>query len=249
MGNNVFGKDFVDICVDKWNLLPIENIKHKKGTKTFHEIASYIEQLRNGTFGEKKYLAVKFFSKLQIPVENLNRKYSKEEILEAIGNLKYLFMDGYFPPNKGRLSKNLLFLIYNRVYGTSYLMFCLTYRNPVPAKRMIIDLKLTEVYGDVFEYLKQSGTFQENFDKLEAAKGVKSIAGFVKNIKPMYLRVPKIKREFGDIQLVMENFINWLKEQSWIKKPVSIKVLNANSKAFIMFVKHCESGYDGITLM
>lgn len=235
--------DFTGKCLQKWNELSIRT--HKEGTKKFDEIKRYIEQLRNGTFGQDKYINEDFFKNFRVPIAFLNRRYTSNQIISAIENLKYYFMEGYFPVKKDSFSKDLDVLIYNKKRGTSFLIVTL-YKKPTPLRKNLVVNKDVQHLLDIAD--KNKEMLGGNFDKELLALNVKTIIDFKNNIPNHLFNVSKIKSEFGDIQKIFINYLNWISSKSWIELPVSIKSLNRDSKLFKKFIEEMEQNYAGYKL-
>jgi hypothetical protein len=69
--------------------------------------------LRGGTFGDKVDMSKKWMDRNHLTIEDLNTKWTEEEIMDGLKRLSLLHIEGYYPQDKSTLSKSLAGLIYN----------------------------------------------------------------------------------------------------------------------------------------
>lgn len=121
--------------------------KHRSlSSKTAHNIAKSIKELRLGTFTSKKKWNIEWLNENKIPQNKFySDKINAREILRTInGPIKNLYSFDYWPPNKNTLPKTFLNLLYNPGTGKSF--FFLAYYTEIKKKNEFLDKfpKITE---------------------------------------------------------------------------------------------------------
>jgi len=235
--------DFAIQCLEKWNDLSIK--KHKEKTKKFNEIKMYVEQLRMGSFNHGKAIDKKFLEQHGIPIEFLTKRHTSNQILNAIKNLKYFYMEGYFPLHKKFFPKDLDVLIYNKEKRISFLLVTL-HKKPEPLKQYGNISKEVQELLDIA--IEKQDVFGKDFNKGVFVLNVKSIIEFKNKIPDHLFNISKIKSDFGDVRRIFINYSNWLYSKSWIEMPVSVKNINSESKLFQKFIEEMELNYHGYKL-
>ena len=127
--------------------------KIDKMYKYHYTILKYIKGLKSGTFVDYIELSFEFMNRNNITKKVLNKKWSEEEIIEGVRELKLLFKEGRWPEDKTKLPTNLAYLFYNpgrfsnkieRSGGSSF--FLMSYLNGVKLLRKESTIKRTRAH-------------------------------------------------------------------------------------------------------
>lgn len=217
----------------RWNSFKVR--KHSSSGKTYQKAHSLCKSLLSGTFGDKRKLNNDFLEKNSIPGEWLTAKWPEKDVLIGIRRLAQLFIDGYWPPDKSKLPKDLSTLLYNPTTGTS--MFLLVMKNkPIPlASKVAPDPTphLTKLFIPLF-----NGKEISPKDNKRLIEGIKSIALFHSKI-PVGECYGKISTRFGQVPVFCQWYIRFIQEQDWIDHP-GVELISTKNKVWGMFIKQTE---------
>lgn len=154
---------------EKYSMLQQHNNPEKK---VYQKAASMINHLKNGTFGDHYHIDPDFMKKNHIRFSLLEKKFSKEEIKICIERLPKLFIEGYWPPDKKWLPKDLPTLIYNSRTNTSWLLHVFTH----PPRPMNQEKTDTEIENKI-KYKHRGEMTEEEYKEIPAIKEVSEFLG------------------------------------------------------------------------
>lgn len=172
--------EYAVLC--SWNKLPGPAHAHTKlNTKTVKHIAEFIEQMRNGTFGDpsRRKWNGDWLDKHKIDLrEFAKKKWTIREICRVIeGPLTDMYKDGYWPPSKDRLPKSLADAFYNSRTQSSF--FIQAAYDP-PGQLKIKNKIGQDLYPDITEILVKEEILDlkqmKSDDWKRYFEGVKSLA-------------------------------------------------------------------------
>ncbi|MCK9281507.1 MAG: hypothetical protein M0P71_12855 [Melioribacteraceae bacterium] len=153
---------------EKYSMLQQHNNPEKK---VYQKAASMIQHLKNGTFGDHYHINPEFMKKNHIRFSLLEKQFTKQEIKICIERLPKLFIEGYWPPDKKWLPKDLPTLIYNSRTNTSWLLHVFTH----PPRPM--NQEKTEEQGDNERAYKNRGKMSE--EEFHNIPGIKETDEFM----------------------------------------------------------------------
>uniref|UniRef100_A0A6M3KC84 Uncharacterized protein n=1 Tax=viral metagenome TaxID=1070528 RepID=A0A6M3KC84_9ZZZZ len=100
-----------EFYIQYWNKLKACPRKHlKPETGVYQKALQYFIQLEGGTFWEGKKCDERWAELLKISPK---KRWQQYEIVKVLDYMSKFFIEGYWPPKKGSLSKNLPDLMYN----------------------------------------------------------------------------------------------------------------------------------------
>jgi len=100
-----------EFYIQYWNKLKACPRKHlKPETGVYQKALQYFIQLEGGTFWEGKKCDERWAELLKISPK---KRWQQYEIVKVLDYMSKFFIEGYWPPKKGNLSKNLPDLMYN----------------------------------------------------------------------------------------------------------------------------------------
>jgi hypothetical protein len=136
------------LFLEFWNGLDHTPSHKRPETKVYQETAQQLNRLRDGTF----FKFNEFEYEKRQKYKSLDRKWTRDEITQALKNLSLHYKNGYWPENKDKFPRSLLTLIYNSRTGNSFFLEA-TLRTPKPLAHTV---KVEPKNPEIFEMYKQA---------------------------------------------------------------------------------------------
>lgn len=152
--------------------------KHRPGTKRTKKIKKYLNLLRAGKFRSVGEIDLAHLDKFNVDHECILRKWTREEILEAIDRYNQMFEDGKGPKYKGSLTTSMDTFIYNE--GTHSSLF-LTVAGPGREVKATMAKAIDEKAVSIYEK-----RFFKNLNETEKNKLVVAVNIITKRYREWY---------------------------------------------------------------
>lgn len=217
--------------IEYWNSLP-NTRKHKNpATATYKQAAKYLNAIQQGVYKQRWILDSD---------PGTAHKYTNNEIKIGLKNLSLLFVEGYWPPDKSKLPRNLQTLLYNP--RTSHSMFFQFYDNP-PKLLQQVDSNLEKIAREEFANLI-------NYDELPRRARLRFIAGLQK-IRGWHSTLLSNARDgdpqasetilywFPNLEKACSEYCEYLAGLDWLDE-VSVGMISTKSKLWKKFIKKQE---------
>lgn len=150
-----------------WNKLS-NTKKHKDpNTKVYKSVSKLLQAVKDGNFTKFVVLSDNFFKTHNISLQQINKKFTDEEIKEGLTSLANIYVDGYEPVNKENIKKFYLNkLLYNPFQKNSWFIVALINRIQLLEDKNKIDLKplVTDMIHNIERFTTDKSNPYSNFN-------------------------------------------------------------------------------------
>ncbi len=223
--------------ISSWNNIPHVSVHKiiKPYSKTILQIIQYLNSLQKGTFAKGRHFDPDWIKKEKIPEPWFTRAWTYQELKDGLLKASNYSLEGYWPPNNKQKSnyKSLTYILYNGK-DRSWL-FSAMQNPPQPLKNTQFKNSFPETTSKLMKHSIWPPDYK--FDEVKLAQGLIELNNFSKNlIKDPY---NKSKKYFGDLQKLLEEYLQWLSEQDWIDD-IGQNIIGINNGMFRRFIEDQE---------
>jgi len=219
------------IYLEKWNSFQSTQSHNSPNTKTYKKARQYFFQLVRGTFWQNKVLDEDWWKRCKIPQSWKTKRWPRSKLLEGLESLEKLFLEGYWPPDKSKLPRDLPSLLYNSNTGKSFFFQVL---NDIPESNQN---KFRDKYSKLTKLITDEYDFEISrdlvFNVSDLVEFNKSLNRSGRNGSGKYV---ERKLPLKNPERLVKSYLRFLEFQDWIEE-YNVKMFNPKHKIFKMWIK------------
>lgn len=207
--------------------------------KSCLQIISDLKSLMNGTFGKKKFFDKKWIEKENIPAAWFSRHWTYAELKDGLEKASRYSLDGYWPTEDKTLFRSLSNILYqcaNNHGGKSWLFIAIA-RPPKP----IIEASWKNPFPETTARVIKMDIWPPGYkpDERKISAGIVQLKNFANNLIMDNRGGDRIREFYGSMPLLLNEYVQWLKSQSWIQQ-VDQKMIGTENGVFRRFIEDQE---------